>query len=235
MKLIATLKEAPDNFSEFAERLKAVLSKEAKINRVSKRVLIVTTESEGDKAALESGVPEIALVEPDEEATPVDLYDESTAYTPTDPLIKKQWNLSAIGAQSAWEYATGRGQTIAVIDSGLDGTHPEFDGNADPRMTAMYGKASLLQFYGPVMNRIRSGKHPKIAPGWSVVDDNDITFDFHRHGTAVSSVAAAMQNGLGISGVAPNARIAPYVALSGSGRSSSAWIKKQWVRYLRLM
>ncbi len=224
MKLIVTLKDAPDNFSEFAERLNAVLSKEAKINRVSKRVLIVTTETEGDRAILESEVPEIALVESDEEAVPLDLYDESTAYTPTDPLIKQQWNLSAIGAQSAWEYATGKGQTIAVIDSGLDGTHPEFGGNADPRMTAMYGKASLLQFYEPVMSKIRSGNHPKIAPGWSVVDDNDVTFDFQRHGTAVSSVAAAMQNGLGISGVAPNARIAPYVALSDSGHSSSARI-----------
>lgn len=44
-----------------------------------------------------------------------------------------QWSLKAIGVQDAWSRRyTGAGVTVGVIDSGLDATHPEFEGQLTP-------------------------------------------------------------------------------------------------------
>lgn len=39
-----------------------------------------------------------------------------------------QWNLATINASAAWVYSTGEGVTVAVIDTGIDPTHPELTG-----------------------------------------------------------------------------------------------------------
>ncbi|MBI4728693.1 MAG: S8 family serine peptidase [Acidobacteria bacterium] len=46
-----------------------------------------------------------------------------------DPLRAKQWALDVIGAPRAWEKATGRGMTIAVVDSGVDLGHEDLEAN----------------------------------------------------------------------------------------------------------
>lgn len=56
--------------------------------------------------------------------------------SPNDPLFANQWHLSNTGqgggtigadikAQAAWNHATGNGLTIAVIDTGVETTHPD--------------------------------------------------------------------------------------------------------------
>ena len=41
----------------------------------------------------------------------------------------KQWGLQAINAEAAWEITQGDENVIlAIIDSGVDGAHPEFAG-----------------------------------------------------------------------------------------------------------
>ncbi len=51
------------------------------------------------------------------------------AFTPTDPLAAKQWHLEQDRATAFWpEFPALAGPKVAVIDSGLDGTHPEFAG-----------------------------------------------------------------------------------------------------------
>jgi subtilase family protein len=57
------------------------------------------------------------------------------AFTPNDPLARKQWYLSAIHAFDTWAVwpikpALGSVK-VAVIDSGIDGSHPEFDGRIE--------------------------------------------------------------------------------------------------------
>lgn len=161
--------------------------------------------------------PDVTAVEKDHTGKAV----EEDVFIPTDSLFRQQWSLFATHVPDAWEDGyTGKRQSIAIIDSGLDGTHPEFGGNGDNRINAMLGDAALLSYYEPVMRRIRRGNHPKILPGWNFIDDNDNTFDFHRHGTACAGVAVAMGNGLGIVGVAPDAKIAPYKVLGQDSRGS---------------
>lgn len=48
---------------------------------------------------------------------------------PDDPLVGEQWNLRQVRAPEAWDIATGGGDVIvAVLDSGIDGSHPDLAG-----------------------------------------------------------------------------------------------------------
>lgn len=49
----------------------------------------------------------------------------SPGFVPNDPYNGSEWHLAKIGAPSAWNSAQGAGVTVAVLDSGVDGTHPD--------------------------------------------------------------------------------------------------------------
>ncbi len=48
-------------------------------------------------------------------------------YTPNDPEFGSQWDLDAIGAPDAWDKTVGVGSRVAVVDTGIDGDHPELE------------------------------------------------------------------------------------------------------------
>jgi hypothetical protein len=52
------------------------------------------------------------------------------SFAPSDPLFSRQWYVPAVRGFDAWTQRPTwlRGMRIAVIDSGIDGTHPEFQG-----------------------------------------------------------------------------------------------------------
>jgi subtilisin family serine protease len=53
----------------------------------------------------------------------------SLAFTPNDPLLPSQWYLRAVRAFDFWPERPDRPPVlVAVVDSGLDGGHPEFAG-----------------------------------------------------------------------------------------------------------
>ena len=69
------------------------------------------------------GVPGVAYVERLDRV-------RRLSFTPTDPLAKRQWYLDAVNAFDFWPQAPGIRAPVyvAVIDSGIDGSHPEFEG-----------------------------------------------------------------------------------------------------------
>lgn len=63
----------------------------------------------------------------------VDFVEENHVFcpedVPNDPLYGSEWHLNKIGAPSAWDISTGSPEVvIAVLDSGVDPTHPDLAG-----------------------------------------------------------------------------------------------------------
>lgn len=101
---------------------------------------------------------------------------------PDDPLYPRQWAHQMTGVEQAWDVTTGDGVLVAVLDSGIDGRHPELADRIVERVDASTGE---------------------IRPG--AIDNDPCGVG---HGTAVAGVvAAASDNGAAIAGVVWNARI----------------------------
>lgn len=73
--------------------------------------------------------------------------------TLNDPSIGSQWHIAKMGAPSAWDSSNGAGVVIAILDTGVDGTHPDlaarmvpgwnmYDNNADS--SDVYGHGTLV-------------------------------------------------------------------------------------------
>lgn len=111
---------------------------------------------------------------------------------PNDPLYNKyQWGLHIMWSNQAWSISTGQaiGVPVAVIDSGVDYTHPDLAN----RMVA------------PAL--------------WYDFGDNDSDpMDADGHGTHVAgSIGAQGNNGQGITGVNWNAYIMPFKVARSDG------------------
>ena len=61
----------------------------------------------------------------------VDSIVSSTAIT-NDPILPQEWQISKIGASTAWNTATGAGIVVAVLDSGVQSNHPDLQANLVP-------------------------------------------------------------------------------------------------------
>lgn len=110
-----------------------------------------------------------------------------TTAIPNDPLFERQWALRQVDVPKAWwQGVSGRGVTIAHLDTGVDFTHPDLAGN------------------------LRQGID--LAP--TAGECADVPQDDYGHGTATAGIMVAeADNNLGISGVAPNASLLPIEIL----------------------
>jgi hypothetical protein len=84
------------------------------------RVAVALGQEQAEIARL-SALPWVRYAEPN--------YLAHAAGYPNDPDIGEQWNMRRIGAPAAWDLTFGSYSiVVAVIDSGVDRTHPEFAG-----------------------------------------------------------------------------------------------------------
>ena len=107
-----------------------------------------------------------------------------------EPLADKQWDMRMIDATPSGSYRVNqgrRGVLVGIIDSGIDGNHPDLRANFDRSLSRNF-VTDIPLIDGPCE-----------VP--SCVDPVDV--DDNGHGTHVAGLVAAGLNGLGTAGVAP--------------------------------
>ncbi|MET9775840.1 S8 family serine peptidase [Streptomyces sp. NPDC006367] len=104
-----------------------------------------------------------------------------------DPLEPLQWDLPAVKADKAHEKSLGSSKvTVAVIDTGVDDTHPDIAPNFDRRAS---------------VNCV-TGRPDTTDGAWRPGAKES------PHGTHVAGEIAAAKNGVGMTGVAPGVKVA---------------------------
>ncbi len=123
------------------------------------------------------------------------------AAVPNDPHFGLQWGPKQVHAPEAWGTSTGSGATIAIVDSGVDLDHPDLAGKIVGGNTFIDCGSS-----GCGNGDWESGGKAAGAPD--------------PHGTHVAGIAAATtNNGVGVAGVAPDAKLLAVKALGEEGGS----------------
>jgi len=146
--------------------------------------------------------PHVAWAEPDYLAYP-------TATNPNDPEFPNQWALTQIDAPDAWDITTGSTTiSIAIIDSGIDFTHPDLT----DKIWINPGEIA-----GNSLDDDNNGYIDDVN-GWDFVYSDNLPADDNGHGTQVAGiVGASTDNATGVAGVCWNCRLMPVKVMQASG------------------
>ena len=113
----------------------------------------------------------------------------------SNPLFPLQWGATAIHAPEAWNTgALGEGVVVADLDTGFELMHPDLQPNIAGSYSFVPGEGA--QFSGP---------------GFS-------------HGTHTAGTIAAADNGIGVIGIAPKAKLLLVKVLGDAGSGSFSWL-----------
>lgn len=110
-----------------------------------------------------------------------------------EPLYGLQWDMPQIHVADAHAVTTGEGVVVGVLDSGISSSHPDL-----ASQIAYDKSASCL---GGVADRSEQAWNPTTSD----------------HGTHVAGTIAAAVNGVGVTGVAPGARVASVKVVNDAG------------------
>ncbi|MDI9244846.1 S8 family peptidase [Marinobacter sp. CHS3-4] len=197
------------------------------MKRNSSAVRILSDQAEPDQRKSTLGwirslrkQPGVVSAEPDY------IYTAQAVAPDNDDFFSRQWNLTLMQTRLAWQVApnNGSGVGIAVLDTGLFSSspssrgawHPDLDANVrlvtetdpEPNMDFVTGDRDIDGTAGRDTNPADPG------------DGRSRSSNFH--GTHVAGIAAAVDNDIGIVGVAPEALIYPLRVLGKEGVGSSS-------------
>lgn len=152
-----------------------ISSHKRSLSRLSNAVVIIAKASQRAEIAAMPGVKNVVI--------------DSKAHTLLTESVEQ------IGATQLWSLfdeqllpLTGHGITIAIVDSGIDYTHPDLGGCF--------------------------GANCKVIGGYDFVNNDNDPMDDNGHGTLVAGIAAA--NGV-LKGVAPDANLVAYKVVDNTG------------------
>lgn len=141
-------------------------------------------------------------------------YRNHAMQRPNDPLYDRQWNLSALNMERAWEIqpAAGSNIVVAVLDSGVAFRNStlRYTSSFPFRLTPggpLYPALGRVDVPFSVAPELGDAKF--VAPRDFIWDDA-LPFDLDGHGTHVSgTIGQLTNNGVGVAGMAYGVRIMP--------------------------
>jgi subtilisin family serine protease len=153
-------------------------------------------------------------------------YEYQLQFTPNDPFFSSSgswgqkfadlWNLHNIDCEEAWNLSTGVGVTVAVLDTGIAG------GSEQPNLWVNPGEIA-----GNGIDDDGNGYIDDVN-GWSFSSfppEPNVLDNFSGHGPHVAgTIAAVGNNGLGVIGVAWQARIMTEQIFTNLGQASADWV-----------
>jgi subtilisin family serine protease len=161
------------------------------------------------------------------------LHADDHGGSPNDPSMHQLWGLDNFGqtvnwvtgtadadidAQEAWSVSTGSSAvTVAVIDTGVDTSHPDLAANA----WVNEGEDCT----GCRTNGVDDDGNGYVDDwrGWDFVNGDNNPADDNGHGTHVAgTIAAVGNNGLGVVGVTWSTKVMPLKFLSAAGSGTVA-------------
>lgn len=141
----------------------------------------------------------ITSISPDYSAKISDVNEEETTlrqpskpnYNVYDTFYDRQTYFDYINIGNTWKKDyRGYGITVAIIDTGIDTDHSEFEGRISPN-----------SYYASEDKIVKDYISENGDYDWSLIEDEQ------GHGTAVAGTIAAAMNGVGTVGVAPEATL----------------------------
>ncbi len=206
---------------------KAGASEKKKFNRIHGSLAAVSPQDE-DKALQQlQHDPRVRYAEPN--------FVFHTDTTPNDPFYSNLWGLDNTGqvvsgqpgtphadinAPQAWNKTTGSSAVkVAVIDSGIDASHPDLSAN----MWINQGENCA----GCRNDGIDNDHNGYVDDwrGWNFVSNNNNPMDDNGHGTHVAgTIGAVGNNGIGVAGVNWHVSLMPlkFIGANGSGTAADA-------------
>lgn len=171
-------------------------------------------------------LPEVEYAEPnyvvyalsaDEGSELYDTTDEVASYT-SEPLFPQQWGTVAMGLPQLWAYPkiTNKRPVIAILDTGVDITHPDLKDNI---------WKNVMEIDGSEGEDDDNNGFADDLYGYDFVNNTGRLGDWNGHGTHCAGIAAAVgNNGIGVAGANPDALIMPVTVMQSDGTGDVATI-----------